>query len=40
MPKTQPEESKNQNLGKKERSNSSLSDARSHKSTPTERKEL
>lgn len=40
MPKTQPEESKTPTLEKKERSNSSLWDARSHKSTPTERKEL
>jgi hypothetical protein len=40
MPKTQPEESKTPTMEKKERSNSSLWDARSHKSTPTERKEL
>ena len=40
MPKTLPEESKTPTLEKKERSNSSLWDARSHKSTPTERKEL
>jgi len=39
MPMTLPEESKTPTLEKKERSNS-RNDARSHKSTPTERKEL
>ena len=40
LPQKKPEESKTPTLEKKERSNSSLWDAKSHKSTPTERKEL